>query len=1091
MLTTDADPECSDQSSPPNLREIVKAAAHYLPSQGPITVFVHHNTLHAFDNDDFEKAILKGGAMFDCQPYLSEKDYRGKLASGRIRIEDLDAALQEDLAEEADRLVATFGTRYALRLAMLQHPLHCGTTHELRWIVAETDALRRFRPEVETEIRQQLLKTTRQYVSSLRVSPQSTEPNELLNRTLERFDRSDPQTWDERRWENFTLNYLWRVCCEGVRQTEESRSSESDSVLDAKTERGDSKRRKQDGWKRHRDWLLDASGDDADDLVNEILIPFCAAYLDQGFSDWTIPNRDLGFFQAFLQLHTQPVIGVTSNFRLLRQQSRRVINLGMSEQDLIRESLDYFGVNAEHTEEFILQSLLALRGWAGMIWQMETNADWAPHPAKADSLLGFIAIRLLLDRLAFEQVSSSTLGFEGTPQEFVQQYRDCSEMREHERSEKNEFERRAFIIFQLAQVRGWAPRDLQSLTHQQWAMLLDEINAFDSIERRRIYHRAFERQYRNAALDAVIAHNQRLQTRSKHESGDCVCHYQADSNAVLSPKEESCEKQRDSASQSESRPKLQVVCCIDDREESFRRHLEEIEPECETYGIAGFYGTAMYFRGAGDAHFKPLCPNSIIPTHYVIEEPTYSMLEVGRRRSLARRRIGRLTYQTHLSTRSFLGGIATAVVGSFAAFPLVGRVLFPRTASKIHATIDQIVEPPSTQLRIEKVANGVDDFGFTIGEMADIVEGALRASGLSRNFSPLVLILGHGSKSLNNPHESAYNCGACAGSQGGPNARAFAVMANDHRVRKMLSQRGMEIPDSTVFVGGYHDTTNESVTFADLDRLPITHRTKFEEAAELINQARQRNAHERCRRFMSAPLDLPAAEALRHVEDRPEDLSQARPEYNHATNALCFVGRRQWSRGLFLDRRAFLTSYDPRNDNAEGSILEGLLRAAIPVCAGISLEYYFSTVDTEGYGCGSKLPHNITSLLGVMVGSASDLRPGLSEQMVEIHEPMRILFVIETTREVMKRIIKDNEGISRLVNGNWVQLAVFDPDQGRMYRYVRGEFVLYAPHDREISAVTSSHDWYRNQREHLGFASIIPTRSNSPAQSSTGEDVLC
>ena len=93
------------------------------------------------------------------------------------------------------------------------------------------------------------------------------------------------------------------------------------------------------------------------------------------------------------------------------------------------------------------------------------------------------------------------------------------------------------------------------------------------------------------------------------------------------------------------------------------------------------------------------------------------------------------------------------------------------------------------------------------------------------------------------------------------------------------------------------------------------------------------------------------------------------------------------------DIRQFLPSPVPI------AVLTRILQAAVPVCAGISLEYYFSYVDNTGWGCGTKLPHNITSLLGVMDGAASDLRTGLPWQMVEIHEPVRLLFVIETTAE--------------------------------------------------------------------------------------------
>src|SRR6185437_3845567 len=190
------------------------------------------------------------------------------------------------------------------------------------------------------------------------------------------------------------------------------------------------------------------------------------------------------------------------------------------------------------------------------------------------------------------------------------------------------------------------------------------------------------------------------------------------------------------------------------------------------------------------------------------------------------------------------------------------------------------------------------------------------------------------------------------------------------------------------------------------------HREILEQAIDSLEEARRRNAHERCRRFESAPLSLMPEEALRHVEGRAEDLSQTRPEYGHATNAICVVGRRSRTRGLFLDRRAFLTSYDSSQDDAASSTLAGLLRAVVPVCAGISLEYYFSSVDPTGYGCGTKLPHNITALLGVMDGAQSDLRTGLPWQMVEIHEPVRLGVVVEASRERLVQAVAANPALA-------------------------------------------------------------------------------
>jgi uncharacterized protein YbcC (UPF0753/DUF2309 family) len=519
------------------------------------------------------------------------------------------------------------------------------------------------------------------------------------------------------------------------------------------------------------------------------------------------------------------------------------------------------------------------------------------------------------------------------------------------------------------------------------------------------------------------------------------------------------------------------VCCIDEREESLRRHLEEVAPDCETFGAVGFFGVAMYYRGAADAHYTPLCPVIIRPQHYVAETVVGRFAESAHRRRWRRRTIGTVTHRVHVGSRTFAGGWLAAVLGSLASIPLVMRILFPRATAQLRRLLGDFVRPPTrTELQLERteIMPGPDDghIGYRVDEMATIVERLLRDMGLASGFSRLVIICGHGSSSLNNPHEAAHDCGACAGGRGGPNARAFARMANDPRVRELVARDGLEIPSDTVFVGAYHNTCDDSMTYYDLDGLAATHQDDFQRAAAMLDAARRRSAHERCRRFETAELDLDFEDALRHVEGRAEDLSQVRPEYGHATNALCFVGRRHWSRGLFLDRRAFLTSYDPSQDDAEHTLLTRILQAVVPVCAGINLEYYFSYVDPTGYGCGTKLPHNITSLLGVMNGAASDLRPGLPWQMVEIHEPVRLLIVVETTPDALRQIIDRVESIGRLVRGGWVQLATLDPASAEIYLYSKQNFARYVPEANELPEVESSVAWYRGWREHLGFASV-------------------
>jgi uncharacterized protein YbcC (UPF0753/DUF2309 family) len=189
---------------------------------------------------------------------------------------------------------------------------------------------------------------------------------------------------------------------------------------------------------------------------------------------------------------------------------------------------------------------------------------------------------------------------------------------------------------------------------------------------------------------------------------------------------------------------------------------------------------------------------------------------------------------------------------------------------------------------------------------------------------------------------------------------------------------------------------------------------------------------------------------------------------------MCFVGRRSRIRGLFLDRRSFLMSYDATLDSPDSAILARILAAVIPVCEGINLLYTLSAIDNHGWGSGTKLPHNVTSLLGVMDGASSDLRPGLPWQGVDIHEPVRLLFLIESTPEALLQIMECNSNIASICRNGWAQLAVLDPHSSTIQRFVNGNFQPWQPETNSLPEAASSLNWYQGHREHLPFATIRP-----------------
>ncbi len=1010
-----------------DLENAIAHAAHLLPAQGPINVFVHHNTLHALEELRFLEAVSEASRVFGCHPFLSEPEYRAELDAGNFGLADIEAVLIEDLQDRDDDLIATLGTRFALRFAMLQHPVHAAPVAEMEWLIAETDALRKFRSETDSVVRDRMVRMTRRWVlaaASSHYQGIESQAAAAMREIIGETRGSDPATWESSEWEACTLQLLWRAGQLGVARFSGSLGVEEPPI-------------------RHRDFLHEATGVDSDFCVNDLLVRYCAAFLDQGFSQWELPMRDRGFYQVFLELYAGTEWSPNEGLRGLGAELSRLRDNRTSPLDSISESLEILGVTSEEMDSFLAATFLTLRGWAGMIHQVETRGDRVPHGVQVGTLVEFLAVRLILERMALTNLALQT----SVPSLPLSSLRSrLSYAAKHARHSEIS---RAFSVFQIAQIRGWTPESLFDLTQTNWASVVDEIESFGSYERRRVFQLAFERAYREKVLNAFTVHTRKYWL-PKFSNGSAKA----------------------------SRPSFQILCCLDDREESFRRHFEEIDPQCETLGTPGFFAVPMYYRGASDAHFVPLCPIIIKPEHYVAETVHDDLQDLHGRRSRFRRVIGKQAHALHTTSRSFVGGLAMAILGPLASIPLVARVLFPRAAASMRRAAGRIIaSPDATQLTLERSGGepgkSQSQLGFTVTEMANSVERMLRDIGLTSNLSRLVVIVGHGSSSLNNPHESAYNCGACGGGRGGPNARAVAAMANEPRVRALLAERGLHLPDDTVFLGAYHNTCDDSVVFAERERLPATHLPDLEHVTQVIDQARERNAHERCRRFASASLSLSSAGALRHVEERSEDLSQTRPEYNHATNAICTVGRRSRTRGLYLDRRSFLVSYDPRQDDDEQSILTRILSAVVPVCGGINLEYYFSRVDVAGYGCGSKLPHNVTSLVGVMDGAASDLRTGLSAQMVEIHDPVRLLFVVETNPEAFLRIMDRVPVIRRLCGNGWVQVATLSPESDEIFLLKEDRFERFQSTLEELPTVANSVEWYRGWRTNLDFAHVL------------------
>jgi uncharacterized protein len=477
---------------------------------------------------------------------------------------------------------------------------------------------------------------------------------------------------------------------------------------------------------------------------------------------------------------------------------------------------------------------------------------------------------------------------------------------------------------------------------------------------------------------------------------------------------------------------FQAMFCLDDRECSFRRYIEDADPSCLTYGTPGFFNVEFYFKPEHGKFYTKLCPAPMTPKYLIREEGS-------------KNKRGKDLHFTKKSHSLFQGFLIAQTLGFVSAFRLFQNIFRPTATPATASSFTHMDHIASLTIENSDGAseNGLE-VGFTVDEMTNRVEGLLRSIGVVKDFAPIVYVIGHGASSVNNPHYTAYDCGACSGRPGSVNARVICHMANHQEVRSLLRYRGIHIPEATQFVGGLHDTTRDEIAFYDVMSLNPDNIALHQINTKVFERALMENARERSRRFDSVNTQAPLSKVHEEMKLRSVSLFETRPELNHATNSLCIVGRRELTRSLFLDRRAFLNSYD-YNVDRDGKFLFNILKAAAPVCGGINLEYFFSRVDNQKLGAGTKLPHNVMGLFGVANGIEGDLRPGLPSQMIEVHDPVRLLMVVEHFPEVVEAVIRQHPPTFEWFDNQWVHLAVVHPESGALYVFEGDEFVPYRP----------------------------------------------
>ncbi|MDH6238321.1 DUF2309 domain-containing protein [Cryobacterium sp. CG_9.6] len=471
------------------------------------------------------------------------------------------------------------------------------------------------------------------------------------------------------------------------------------------------------------------------------------------------------------------------------------------------------------------------------------------------------------------------------------------------------------------------------------------------------------------------------------------------------------------------KPSAQVVMCIDVRSEGIRRHLEA-DPTIETYGFAGFFGIPIRFahyeaRGSIDA-----LPALLSARHSVTE--TTTDLPRSRRRTRALRLRDAFAAGVHASESVPAAPFALAeTLGWFHGAGTLLRTLWPSAAHAVTRLHHRSTPALATRVTVADA--------FPLDERVALAETGLRMMGLDA-FAPLIVLAAHGSTSSNNMYQSALDCGACGGNPGAANARAAAANFNDPEVRRLLADRGFSIPDTSYFVAAEHNTMSDRIDIVDQHLIPDSHTTAVQNfrggqsvAADLLVSER------------AAQLPGARRHSLTRVRQRAHDWAEVYPELGLAGNSAMIIGPRDMTRGVDLQRRVFLHSYRPECD-PDGSALETIMTAPLVVAQWINHQYYFSAVDQDRWGAGTKTVHNAIGTMGVLSGQTGDLQAGLPLQSIAVgdralHEPLRLSVLIQAPLDRIGTIISRNQVLRHLFDNNWITLTARNDQTSAWFRY--------------------------------------------------------
>ncbi len=390
------------------------------------------------------------------------------------------------------------------------------------------------------------------------------------------------------------------------------------------------------------------NGQTITEIINQRVITWCAAFLDEGQAAWDMPGREKGFYQCWKAL-----AGFDNSLKAYTKQpiAKQVRALPEKAEQALIMLLQQLGISKEGWAGYLTRHIAQLPGWASIIQWREDHFELPLQQEQPVTLAEYLAVRLFYEVALAEAT-----------------YPKAQNSIEEISPANGEIIARLVLLAEAFKLK---PGNLETLSAETMDTLVTVAQHFNP---QMLWQEAYEQHYRRQLLSDFSA---------------------AQSKASIAefPKT----------------PAAQAVFCIDVRSEGFRRHLEK-RGAYETFGFAGFFGVPMQYRPFGSSANMIVAPALIKPGQVVREVPKDASPEAIERRlnyNSWKYRRGELFHNLRENLLTPFAFVEMA--GWLSFFPLVGKTLLPGKWRKLNQAIKQKLTPvvptePSIIANVEEMS---------------------------------------------------------------------------------------------------------------------------------------------------------------------------------------------------------------------------------------------------------------------------------------------------------------------------------------------------------------------------------------------------